>query len=67
MVIHAGPKEGFVLPPRRWAAGWPFGRVARSRQLAQDDERAAEVPAGWHGVAFVTLMLHRAARPAPSA
>ncbi|HYH67556.1 MAG TPA: hypothetical protein VD866_22860, partial [Urbifossiella sp.] len=31
----------------------------RFRRLARDDERTAEVLAGWHGVAFTDLMLTR--------
>jgi transposase len=52
-------KHGFVLLPRRWVVERTFGWLARFRRLARDYERTAEVLAGWHWVAFVTLLLHR--------
>jgi transposase len=58
---------GFVLLPRRWVVERSFAWAARFRRLARDYERAAEVLAGWHWVAFVALMLHRLALlPVPS-
>jgi transposase len=60
VVAHAGAKRGFVLLPRRWVVERSFAWAARFRRLARDYERAAEVLAGWHWVAFVALMLHRA-------
>jgi transposase len=59
VVTHAEPKNGFVLLPRRWVVERSFAWVARFRRLARDYERVAEVLAGWHWVAFVTLLLHR--------
>jgi transposase len=61
VVMHTEPKRGFVLLPRRWVVERTFGWLARFRRLARDYERAAAVLAGWHWVAFVTLMLHRLA------
>lgn len=54
-------KRGFVLLPRRWVVERSFGWLARFRRLARDYERTAGVLAGWHGVAFAGLMLHRIA------
>jgi transposase len=52
-------KKGFVLLPRRWVVERSFGWLARSRRLARDHERTAEVLAGWHWVAFTGLMSNR--------
>jgi transposase len=65
VVKHPEAKRGFVLPPRRWVAERSFAWLARFRRLARDYERTAEVLAGWHWVAFVALMLHRAALTVP--
>lgn len=65
VVAHAEPKRGFVLLPRRWVVERSFGWLARFRRLARDYERTAGVLAGWHWVAFVTLLLHRATLAAP--
>jgi transposase len=54
-------KRGFVLMPRRWVVERSFGWAARFRRLARDYERLGETLAGLHYVAFVFLMLHRAA------
>ncbi|QEG29701.1 Transposase DDE domain protein [Gemmata obscuriglobus] len=51
--------KGFVLLPRRRVVERRFGWLARFRRLARDDERTAEVLAGWHWVAFAGLMLTR--------
>jgi transposase len=59
VVAHAEPKRGFVLLPRRWVVERTFGWLARFRRLARDYERTAGVLAGWHWVAFVTILLHR--------
>jgi transposase len=61
VVKHTEAKKGFVLLPRRWVVERSFGWFARFRRLARDYERTAEVLAGWHWVAAVMLMLHRAA------
>ncbi|WP_437186802.1 IS5 family transposase [Planctomicrobium sp. SH668] len=50
-------KKGFVLLPRRWVVERTFAWLGRSRRLARDYERLAEVLAGWHWVAMVTLLL----------
>ena len=54
-------KRGFVLLPRRWVVGRSFAWMARCRRLARDYERLPSVLAGLHMVAFVILMLRRAA------
>jgi transposase len=54
-------KRGFVLLPRRWVAERSFAWAARFRRLAKDYERLPETLLGLHFVAFVCLMLHRAA------
>jgi transposase len=52
-------KRGFVLLPRRWVVERAFAGAARLRRLAKDDERLPEVFAGWHFLAFATLMRRR--------
>jgi len=59
VVQHTEAKKGFVLLPRRWVVERSFAGLARFRRLARDYERLAETLAGWHGVAFVALMLQR--------
>lgn len=54
-------KRGFVLLPRRWVAERSFAWMARFRRLARDYERLATTLAGLHYVAFVYLLLHKAA------
>ncbi len=54
-------KRGFVLLPRRWVAERSFGWMARFRRLAKDYERLATTLAGQHCLAFVFLLLHKAA------
>ena len=54
-------KRGFVLLPRRWVVERSFAWAARFRRLARDYERLPETLVGLHFVAFVCLMLHRAA------
>ena len=53
--------SGFKLIKWRWIVERTFGWLARFRRLAHDSERTAEVLAGWHWLAFVTLMLQRLA------
>ena len=60
-------KRGFVLLPRRWVVERSFGWMARFRRLARDYERLPETLAGLHLVAFVVLLLRRAAELAVSA
>jgi transposase len=54
-------KRGFVLLPRRWVVERSFGWMARFRRLARDYERLATTLVGMHFVAFVCLLLHKAA------
>ena len=55
-------KKGFVLLPRRWVVERSFAWTARFRRLARDFERLAGTLAGLHVLAFVMLMLARAAK-----
>jgi transposase len=57
VVKHAEAKRGFVLLPRRWVVERSFGWLGRFRRLARDYERLAETLAGWHWLAFLTLLL----------
>ncbi len=59
VVKHPEAKRGFVLLPRRWVVERTFGWLGRFRRLARDYERLAETLAGWHWLAFLTLLLHR--------
>lgn len=52
-------KQGFVLMPRRWVIERSFGWMSRFRRLARDCERLPELLAGFHLVAFGTIMLTR--------
>ena len=54
-------KQGFVLLPRRWVVERSFGWLARFRRLARDCERLPELLAGFHLIAFGTIMLSRLA------
>ena len=58
VVKHHEAKRGFVLLPRRWVVERSFAWAARFRRLARDYERLAVTLAGYHWLAFVTLMLH---------
>lgn len=60
-------KRAFVLLPRRWVIERSFGWMARFRRLARDYERLPDTLAGLHIVAFVILLLRRAAELAASA
>ena len=57
VVKHTEPKKGFVLLPRRWVVERSFGWLGRFRRLARDYERLTETLAGWHWLAFLTLLL----------
>lgn len=57
VVKHHEAKHGFVLLPRRWVVERSFAWAARFRRLARDYERLATTLAGYHWMAFVTLML----------
>src|SRR5262245_10416270 len=59
VVKHTEAKKGFVLLPRRWVVERSFGWLARFRRLARDYERLSETLAGWHWLAFLTLLLPR--------
>lgn len=61
VVKHPEAKRGFVLLPRRWVVERSFAWAARFRRLARDYERLPQTLAGLHLVAFVCLMLQRAA------
>jgi len=54
-------KRGFVLLPKRWVVERTFAWATRFRRLVKDYERYAETLAGLHVVAFVCLMLAKAA------
>lgn len=54
-------KREFVLLPRRWVVERSFAWISRFRRLAKDYERLETTLIGLHFVAFVCLMLHRAA------
>jgi len=57
VVKHHEAKRGFVLLPRRWVVERSFAWAARFRRLARDYERLPGTLAGYHWLAFVTLML----------
>jgi transposase len=59
VVKHTEAKKGFVLLPRRWVVERTFGWLGRFRRLARDYERLSETLAGWHWLAFLTLLLPR--------
>jgi transposase len=59
VVKHAEAKKGFVLLPRRWVVERSFAWLGRFRRLARDYERLAGVLAGWHWLAFLTVLLPR--------
>jgi transposase len=59
VVRHAEAKRGFVLLPRRWVVERTFGWLGRFRRLARDYERLAQTLAGWHWLAFLSLLLAR--------
>jgi transposase len=58
VVKHHRAKRGFVLLPRRWVVERSFAWAARFRRLARDYERLAATLAGYHWLAFTTLMLN---------
>lgn len=63
VVKHHEAKRGFVLLPRRWVVERTYGWLGRFRRLARDYERLAETLAGWHWLAFLTLLLARTVIP----
>ena len=54
-------KRGFVLLPKRWVVERSFAWMTRCRRLVKDYERYAATLAGFHIIAFVCIMLKRAA------
>ena len=50
-------KRGFVLLPKRWIVERSFAWSARFRRLSRDYERLASSLAGYHWLAFVSLLL----------
>jgi transposase len=54
-------KRGFVLLPRRWVVERSFAWATRCRRLVKDYECYATTLASLHVIAFVCLMLRRAA------
>ena len=58
VVKHHEAKHGFVLLPRRWVVERSFAWAARFRRWARDYERLAATLAGYHWLAFATLMLN---------
>jgi len=60
------PKKGFVLLPRRWVVERSFAWATRFRRLTKNYERYASTLADMHRVAFVCLMLSKAAQLAAS-
>jgi len=61
VVKFSEAKKGFVLLPKRWVVERSFAWMTRCRRLVKDYERYAETLAGFHVVAFVCLLLKRAA------
>jgi transposase len=59
VVKHTEARKGFVLLPRRWVVERSFTWLGRFRRLARDYERQAETLAGWHWLAFITVLLPR--------
>lgn len=57
MVKYHQVKKGFELLPRRWVVERTFAWLGRSRRLGCDDERLAEILAGRHWVAMLSLPL----------
>lgn len=54
-------KKGFVLLPRRWVVERSFAWATRFRRLVKDYERYPSTLEGLHIVAFVCIMLRKAA------
>ncbi len=59
-------KRGFVLLPKRWVVERSFAWATRFRRLVKDYERYASTLADLHIVAFVCIMLKKAALLADS-
>ena len=63
VIKHTQAKRGFVLLPRRWVVERSFGWLGRFRRLARDYERLSTTLAGWHWLAFLSLLLKRNVLP----
>jgi transposase len=61
VVKLAQAKKGLVLLPKRWVVERSFAWMIRCRRLVKDYERYATTLADFHVVAFVCIMLKRAA------
>jgi transposase len=61
VVKLAEAKKGFVLLPKRWVVERSFAWMTRCRRLVKDYEHYASTLAGFHVVAFVCILLRRAA------
>jgi transposase len=61
VVKLAEAKKRFVLLPKRWVVERSFAWMTRCRRLVKDYERYASTLAGFHVVAFVCILLKRAA------
>ena len=59
VVKHTEAKKGFVLLPRRWVVERTFGWLSRHRRLTRDYERLTETLAGYHWIAYLSIMLQR--------
>ena len=57
VVIHQEAKHGFMLLPRRWAVERYFVWTALFRRLVLDYEQLPATLAGYHLLAFASLML----------
>jgi transposase len=65
VVKLAEAKRGFVLLPRRWVVERSFAWLARFRRLSRDYERLPATLAGFHWLAFASLLLANLFRLSP--
>ena len=65
VVKLAEAKRGFVLLPRRWVVERSFAWLARFRRLSRDYERLPATLAGFHWLAFASLLLSNLFQFAP--
>jgi transposase len=65
VVKLAEAKRGFVLLPRRWVVERSFAWLARFRRLSRDYERLPATLAGFHWLAFASLLLSSLFQLAP--
>jgi transposase len=66
-VNHKEATRGFLLLPRRWVIERTSGWLSRFRRLGRDYERLGVTLAGWHWLAFVSIVLARAFNSAQQA